>query len=56
MKKVILRVDSGLIYLVSGAEHLKGIEIEIRDYDIDGIDEENLRQDEEGEQYFLQEI
>lgn len=56
MKKVILRIDSGLISLVKGTEHLEGIEIEVRDYDVDGVEKENLRQDEEGKQYFLQEI
>ena len=58
MKKVILRVDSGIISVVSGLEHLKGVQLEIRDYDVEGcsIGEESMSEDKEGNEFFLQEI
>ena len=58
MKKLILRVDSGIISVVSGLEHLNGVQLEIRDYDCEGCDigEKNMQEDEEGNEYFLQEI
>lgn len=56
MKKLILRIDGGIVSIVSGTEYLKDIELEIRDYDCNGIDEDKLEEDREGNNYFLQEV
>ena len=56
MKKLILRVDSGIISVVSGLEHLEGVQLEIRDYDVEDVDSSYLQEDENGYEYFLQEI
>ena len=55
IKKVILEVNQGLISLKSGEKYLEGIQIEIRDRDTDGIDEEHIKKDKRGD-YFLQDI
>ena len=54
-KKIILEVNQGIISLQSGGQHLEGIQLEVRDRDVEGIDGEHIKRDSKGE-YFLQDI
>jgi hypothetical protein len=40
LNKIIIVVDGGLIQTISGIP--KDIQIEVRDYDVEGVDEENI--------------
>ncbi len=48
MKTVRITVEGGVIQHVDCP---KGVRVIVRDYDTDGVEEENLRQDENGDSY-----
>lgn len=49
METVVIIVGDGLVQDVHAP---KGIEVIIRDYDVDGVDEEDLSFDEDGKECF----
>lgn len=51
MNQIIIGVSKGVAYLISS---LESVEVVIRDYDVDGVDDSVLRQDSDGD--FYQEI
>ena len=51
MNKIIIIVEGGLIQDISNIPH--DIEIEVRDYDTDGADEENTKKDSDGDEYLI---
>jgi hypothetical protein len=50
MEKVIIEVLGGVAYVKSSP---KNIEVEIRDYDTDGVDEDKLKEDEDGSYFHM---
>lgn len=50
--KVIIEVRDGVVEIADAPD---GLEIEIRDYDMDFYEDEELEEDEFGDKYFLRE-
>lgn len=48
MKTVRITVEGGVIQYVDCP---RGVRVVVRDYDVDGAEEENLQQDENGDDY-----
>lgn len=55
-KKLVLGVVDGQIEILAGLEHLDGIIVELRDYDVQGVDPEILETDDNGREFYLQSI
>jgi len=51
MNKVIVTLEGGVVQDVMFEDCKDIIEVEIRDFDTDGSEEENLSKNEEGEEY-----
>ena len=51
MKQIIVGITRGMAFLISAP---KSVEVVIRDYDVDGVDDSVLKQDSDGD--FYQEI
>ena len=49
---IIVTVEGGLVQDVDIPEHLSNVEVVIRDYDTECVEEENLKEDETGDSYF----
>jgi hypothetical protein len=52
VNKVIIEVRDGVVEI---AEAPQGLDIEIRDYDMDFYEDDDLEEDEFGDKYFLRE-
>jgi hypothetical protein len=48
MTKIILSVNSGCIDVV---QKPRDVELEVRDYDVEGYDEDQLEKDESGDEF-----
>lgn len=51
--KVVLRIDQGIVSIVKLP---RGVTVEVRDYDIEAADLEDLKSDADGGVYFLQNV